>query len=298
MLDVGEADPLDPLDGDALEVDARAEGDRGEERELLRRVDAADVERRVGLGVARALRLLEHLRVGRVLGLHPGQDVVAGAVHHPHEPGDGVAGEPLGQRLDHRDAARDRRLEAQRHARRLGRLRQRLAVPGQHRLVGGDEVLAGADRRLGRRLRRPVLAADHLDDEVDVAAPRERHRVVLPGVAREVDAAVAVAASGPRPRRSPPAARRARRWSPRGSRAAGPRRRRRCRARRGRCGAVRAWLSPAARTLLVEPAGPRKRRGGRARGGGAADGRAARCPPRPGRPCARAAGLAPAARRS
>ena len=122
----------------------------------------------VGLGVAEALRLLEHLGVGRVLGLHPGQDVVAGAVQHADQPGDGVAGEPLGQRLDHRDAAGDRGLEAQRDAAGLGGGGELGAVAGEHRLVGGDEVLAAGERRLGGGLGRAVLAADRLDDEVDV----------------------------------------------------------------------------------------------------------------------------------
>jgi hypothetical protein len=93
-----------------------------EQREFLRGVDAADVEGGVGLGVAEALGLGEDPGIGRLLGLHPGEDVVAGAVHHPHDPGDAVAGEALGQRLDHRDAAGDRRLEAQRHAGGLGGL--------------------------------------------------------------------------------------------------------------------------------------------------------------------------------
>jgi hypothetical protein len=168
----------------------------GEQRELLRRVDAADVEGRIGLGVAEPLRRLEHLGVGRVLGLHPGQDVVAGAVQHPHQPDDRIAGEALGQRLDDRDAAGHGRLEAQRDPLRLGGLGERLAVQGEHRLVGGDDVLAPGERRRGSRLRRAVLAAHHLDDEVDVVAAGERDRVVLPGVGREVDAAVAVPRAG------------------------------------------------------------------------------------------------------
>ena len=95
-----------------------------------------------------------------------------------------VARQPLGQRLDHRDAAGHRRLEAQRHAGRLRRLGQRLAVARQHRLVGGDEVLAAGERRLGGGLGRPVLAAHRLDHEVDVVAPRQRHGIVLPAVGR------------------------------------------------------------------------------------------------------------------
>ncbi len=45
-----------------------------------------------------------------------------------------------------------------------------LPVQGQHRLVGGDHVLAGAQRGLGGGLRRPVGAAHQLDEHIDVGA--------------------------------------------------------------------------------------------------------------------------------
>ena len=194
--DVGEADPLDPLDGDALEIDPGPEGERGEQRELLRRVDPAHVEGRVGLGVAEPLRLGQHRLVGRAGLLDLGQDVVAGAVHHPHHPGDGVAGEALGQGLDDGDAPGHRRLEGERDALGLGGLGEGLAVAGEQGLVGGDDAAPRGDGGLGHGLGRAVLAADHLDDEVDVVAPGERHRIVLPGVAGEIHAAVAVARAG------------------------------------------------------------------------------------------------------
>ena len=41
------------------------------------------------------------------------------------------------------------------------------AVLGQQRLVGGDDMLAGAERRLDSGLGRPVVAADQLDEHVD-----------------------------------------------------------------------------------------------------------------------------------
>jgi hypothetical protein len=50
--EVGQADRLDAFDMDRLGVDFRAEGERGEDRKLVRGVEAADVEGRVGLGVA------------------------------------------------------------------------------------------------------------------------------------------------------------------------------------------------------------------------------------------------------
>ena len=48
-------------------------------------VEALDVEGRVGLGVAEALRVREACLEGQALELHAGQDVVAGAVEDPVE---------------------------------------------------------------------------------------------------------------------------------------------------------------------------------------------------------------------
>ena len=56
-FDVGLADRLDALDVDLLEVELAAEGEARQDGELVRRVEAADVEGRVGLGVAQRLRL-------------------------------------------------------------------------------------------------------------------------------------------------------------------------------------------------------------------------------------------------
>ncbi len=57
--EIGERDRLDALDRHGRGVDLRAEGERGEDGELMGGVEAADVEGRVGLGVAEPLRLGE-----------------------------------------------------------------------------------------------------------------------------------------------------------------------------------------------------------------------------------------------
>ena len=71
--------------GDAFHVDVvgrdlGAEGKAGQDRQLVGGVVALDVEGRIGLGVAEALRILQAGLEGQALGLHAGQDVVAGAV--------------------------------------------------------------------------------------------------------------------------------------------------------------------------------------------------------------------------
>ncbi len=159
-------------------------------------VDAAHVEGRVGLDIAETPRLLEHRLVGQAGRLHPRQDVVAGAVHHPHHPLDAVAGEALGQGLDDRDAAGDRGLEADHAAGGLGHLGQLLAMDREQRLVGRDHVLAGGERGLDGLAGDPLLAADQLDEHVHVVAPGEVGGALLPAIDREIGVAVAGAVAG------------------------------------------------------------------------------------------------------
>ena len=101
-------------------VDAGAERERGENGELVGGVEAADVEGRVGLGVAEFLRLGEADAERQPLLLHARENVIAGAVEDAGDAPDRVAGEPLAQGLDDRHAAADRRLEGERDAVILG----------------------------------------------------------------------------------------------------------------------------------------------------------------------------------
>ena len=114
--EIGERDRLDAFDRDRARVDAGAEGERGEDRELMRGVEAADVEGRIGLGVAELLRFGEADVERQSFGLHAREDVVAGAVENAADAPHRIAGEPLAQGLDDGNAAADRRLEGQRGA--------------------------------------------------------------------------------------------------------------------------------------------------------------------------------------
>jgi hypothetical protein len=159
-----------PSSSTASKADLCAKGDGGQQRQLVARVDAAHVEVGVGLQIAqlRGLPRTPSRRAGP--RLHPGQDVVAGAVHHAHHAAHLVAGQPFGQGLDDGDAACDGRLEADHAALRLGRLGQRLAVMGEQRLVGGDHILARGDGGFGRGLGGAVMAAHHLDEHIHIVA--------------------------------------------------------------------------------------------------------------------------------
>src|SRR5215468_4422592 len=96
--------------GNAFDVDRAlrhlgAEGEAREDRKFLRGVVAVDVERRVGLGIAEPLRVLQAFGKRQSLLLHPAQDVVAGAVENAVDAVDIGSGKALAQRLDDRNAS-------------------------------------------------------------------------------------------------------------------------------------------------------------------------------------------------
>ncbi len=92
---------------------------------------AADVEGRIGLGVAQPLGGAQRFTKTDVVLLHARQDIVRRAVEDAVDALDRVAGQRLAQRLDDRDAARCRRLEIETDALFLRRFRQRNPVLGE-----------------------------------------------------------------------------------------------------------------------------------------------------------------------
>ncbi len=66
-IDVEPGDVADALGIDAGEVDRAAKAEARQDRELVRGVDAVDIEARIGLGVAELLRLGQHLGNSRPL---------------------------------------------------------------------------------------------------------------------------------------------------------------------------------------------------------------------------------------
>ena len=121
--------------------DLGAEGERGQDRQLVRGVEPADVESGIGFGIAEPLRLAQHIGEFRPLGGHLGEDEIAGAVENAEHPADAVARQAFTQRLDDRDGAGDRRLEGECDLRPVGQPRQIEPVMGDQRLVGGDHRL-------------------------------------------------------------------------------------------------------------------------------------------------------------
>ena len=180
-----------PSVGMSAKRGAHAEGERGEQRELVRRVDAVDVGRGIRLRQPEPLRLGEHVVEAAPLARHRGEDVVAGAVDdavHGRRP---VARQRLLQRAQDRDAAADARLEAEPHAGALRGGDDLLAVYREQRLVRRHHVLAvphGVQHEAPRRL----VAAHQLDHHLDVRIRDQLERVARQPDARGRDAAIGV----------------------------------------------------------------------------------------------------------
>ncbi len=172
-------DGLDPLDMHTREIDLDAEGERDKKRELVRGIDAADIEGRIGFGVAALLRLLQDIGERPSGRAHLGQDEIAGAVQDAVEPVDAVADKGLADRLDDGDAAGDRRLEIERDMFGFRDPREGHAMARQKRLVGGDDRLAVFEGARHEGARRVALPAHQLDDDVDIGSARERDGVGL-----------------------------------------------------------------------------------------------------------------------
>ncbi len=137
--EIGERDLLDALDRDGVGVDAGAERQRGEDGELVRGVETADVESRVGFGVAKPLRFGEADGERKLFLFHARQDVIAGAVEDAGDAPHRIARQTFAKRLDDRHAAADGGLEGERRAVPLGKPSEFDAMRREHRLVGGDD---------------------------------------------------------------------------------------------------------------------------------------------------------------
>ena len=136
----------------------------GEDAGLVRGVEAVDVEGRVRLGVAELLGVGEDFVERLALVLHAREDVVARAVEDAVDLENLVAGEPLAEAADDRDAAAHGRAEVDVHAVLPRRVEDLLAVFGEQLLVGGDHRLARVERRQDKRAG-DARASDRLDHD-------------------------------------------------------------------------------------------------------------------------------------
>ena len=181
LVDAGDAFAVDHL-----ERHGGVEGEAREDRGLLRGVVALDIGGGVGLGVAEALRVGEHVGELGTLFVHAVEDVVGRAVDDAHDPLHAVAGERVAQRADDRDGACRGRLVVHLGAHLVGGVEELGTVGREQRLVRRHDVGARVDR-LQQVLPRRLDASHELDH--DVGADDERLGIRREELARQVDVA-------------------------------------------------------------------------------------------------------------
>src|SRR5512141_2300757 len=175
--DVLLVDLPDPLDEDLFRGNVPAGGDPYEDRELVRRVDPVDVERRVRLGETGGLGLGEDLGERLPLPGHARQDVVARPVDDPEDRPDPVRRQAFPQRPDDRDPPADARLESDVDAGGLDGLDDFRSALREQGLVRRHHRLSVADR-LEQEVLRSARAADEFDENMNVGVPGNPHPVL------------------------------------------------------------------------------------------------------------------------
>ena len=132
----------------------------------MRRIDAFNIEGRIGLGVTQGLGFLQHVIKSPAFLAHFGEDEVAGAVDDAGQPVDAVGRQTFTDRLDHRDTTGYGGFEGDDHAFLAGTGEDLIAVHGDQRLVCGDHMLAVVDG-LEHQFMGQGVAADQLDNDID-----------------------------------------------------------------------------------------------------------------------------------
>ena len=141
-LDIELGDLADAFGMDAAGFDPEAVRQRGEDSNFVSGVVAVDVERGFGLGIAQALSIGQHIGELGPLELHPGEDVVAGAIDDAGDARDPVSGEGFPERLDDRNTPGHGGFVVEVGLMLRSQGEEFWAVGREESLVGGDHRLA------------------------------------------------------------------------------------------------------------------------------------------------------------
>jgi len=169
ILDIEGGDGRYPLDKDVVEVHPDPEGQGGQDGELMGGISPLHVEGGVGLGIAQALGILEHLAKPFLFLGHPGQDVVGGPVQDREDRDDPVGHQPFSEGADDGDAPAHACLKADPYPVCLGSVKDLSPVEGQEGLVGRYHVFARFHRLQNKGARRLNAAYEfHADGDLGV----------------------------------------------------------------------------------------------------------------------------------
>ena len=190
-LDIERGNPPNALRIDIFKIHAASERNRCQDRQLVRCIDAIDIETRIGLGVSQRLSIGKNIVKLTPCLAHRGQDVVTGTVQNTVKTGNPVTREPFPKGLDNRNPPRYSRFVTNRYALCLSGQRQCGSMMGNQRLVGGHNGSTAIDRRFTDRFCRAVGAANQLDNDVGLCLSSHFLRIVKPLKSIQRNAAIA-----------------------------------------------------------------------------------------------------------
>ena len=167
VRDVVLRDRRDPFAEYLGEGNLRVEGERREDGELIGRIEAFDVGRRVGLRIAERLCFLENVRIVCSVVGHLGEDVVGRPVDDAHHGGNMVGLHTVEEGADDGDAAYTACLEIEPCVVALGGSFKFMGILADELLVGGNDGLARV-QRVKHKFARLADAAHDFHNDVDV----------------------------------------------------------------------------------------------------------------------------------
>ncbi len=175
-MNIGGRDVLDAFDRHRAQIGRHAKGKTGKQRQLVRGISAAHVQRGIGFGITQGLRLFQHLGERRTQRFHLGQDIIAGPVEDSLHRLNIISDQAFAQRLDNGNPARHRGFEFELEIALLRPLGQLLAMGGEQRLVGSHHMLAVIERAFDQLPGDTIFAADQFHDHIGIALD-QRHRI-------------------------------------------------------------------------------------------------------------------------
>ena len=139
--------PANAFRVDGLIRNPGAKRQRGQQRNLLRRINAVHVETRIGFGISQGLGFPQHLLEIQPVVAHLAQDVIRRAVDDAGNGEKLIGYEAFFDGPDDRNTPTHAGFEPNIAPEGAGRCEDFAAVPRQQRFVGGDDMLALLQRR-------------------------------------------------------------------------------------------------------------------------------------------------------
>ena len=134
-----------PLRDRRFVVKRRTKCQPGQNRHLVSRIDAFDIESRIGFGITEFLCLPQSLGKRHALFPHHRQNKVARSVHNARNRLDAVGSKTLAQGFDNRDAAGNGRLVGHRNTALLSRVKNLFALRCNQVLIRRHNVFTASN---------------------------------------------------------------------------------------------------------------------------------------------------------